>query len=122
MDNHNPTILLYGNSLLMGGLAASLAKQSQFTLQHAPGETPDLAQQLALLHPDVLIFEVSAAPPLAVCLALQAHSPCLLLGIDLKHNTLLQWIGWQTPAQTLQDVLQTIDIWARAECGRRLAT
>jgi hypothetical protein len=106
-----PNVVLYGASLVMSGLAASLENETNLSLYQLKGCEGQAAPQLAALHPDVVIFDLAAGPPDNAFLLLWEQSQVLLIGVDLNRHTLLQWAGQQARAQTTQDVVQAIQHW-----------
>jgi hypothetical protein len=108
MDKAPHIVALYGQSLVMGGIAASLARHPDITLHQVNGYGPDLAAQLITLHPDVLIFDLATGCPDDIGAWLLAQPRCLLLGIDLNRQEVCQWRGQHTRALTMQDLVQTI--------------
>ncbi|HQI86304.1 MAG TPA: hypothetical protein PKV20_17150 [Anaerolineae bacterium] len=101
-----------GNSLVIAGLAANLESHPNLRLHRVNGLEPSLAQQIAVLHPDVVIFDLTADLPDNAFLLLQEQPQLLLIGIDLNRHEIIQWTGQHAPAQTAQDVMQTIQRWA----------
>jgi DNA-binding NarL/FixJ family response regulator len=108
METAKRIVALYGQSLVMGGLAASLADQPDLALHAVNGCGADLAAQLRALRPDVLIFDVAARRPDNIWAWLLEHPRCLLLGIDLNRQEVYQWRGQHTRALTIHDLVQTI--------------
>lgn len=108
MDKAPRIVALYGKSLVMGDIAASLAHQPDITLYSVNGRGPALAAQLINLHPDVLIFDLAAGCPDDIWPWLLAQPRCLLLGIDINRQEVCQWRGQHTRAVTMQDLVQTI--------------
>lgn len=105
------TIVLYGTSLVISGLAATLERQPRLRLHRLSEGDPGLAA----LRPDVLIFDASASlspgPPAAALALLREQPHLLLIGVDLAGHELLQWSGQHARALTVQDLLQVITQW-----------
>lgn len=57
------TVVLYGKSLVVTSLAASLADRPHLILHQLDASTPDLAGQITSHAPDVLIFDLATAHP-----------------------------------------------------------
>lgn len=108
MGEQKRIIVLYGNSLVMGGIGANLSNQPNLSLHQVQSDGPELARQLAALHPDVLIFDLATDRPDDIWDWLQEQPHCLLLGIDLHRQQIHQWRGQQTRALTMQDLVTAI--------------
>ena len=114
------TIVLYGTSLVISGLAATLERQPQLRLHRLSEGEPGLAA----LRPDVLIFDAStslstgasaslspgppAGPPPEALALLQEQAHLLLIGVDLARHEMRLWSGQHARALTVQDLLQVI--------------
>lgn len=109
METAKRIVALYGQSLVMGGLAASLANQPKLTLHPVNGCGADLAAQLLSLRPDVLIFDIATSRPDDIWDWLLAQPRCLLLGIDLDQQAVHQWCGQHSRALTVHDLVQAIE-------------
>jgi hypothetical protein len=102
------TVLLYGESLLLSGVAASL-RQSQ-SLRATRAATWEAASKLlAARIPDVLIFDLTNASQSHVLPLLVKNPGILLIGLDLEHNRAILLGGQETRALTLEgmrDIVQ----------------
>jgi hypothetical protein len=107
MDTAKHIVALYGHSLVMGSIAASLAHQPDITLHLVNGYGPELTAQLTALHPDVLIFDLADdQPDIWAWFREQPH--CQLLRIDFNCQQIHQWRGQQIRALTMQDLVTAI--------------
>jgi hypothetical protein len=89
-------ILLYGDSVILAGVGASLerAAQSQFELIRLPAPQPSAAE-LQACRPDVILFDIECGRP-APAFCLLANDPDLLvLGISPDVNLVRLWTGRQ---------------------------
>jgi hypothetical protein len=102
------TVVLYGRSLVVTGLAACLADRPHLTLHHLDATTPDLALQIRMLAPDVLVFDLAAAHPDYAIALLREHPRLLLIGVDVVHARTLVLSGQQTEALTIDDLEHVI--------------
>lgn len=108
MGEQKRIIALYGNSLVMGGIGASLSNQPNLSLHQVQGDGPELARHLAALHPDVLIFDLTTGHPDDIWAWFQGQPHCLLLGIDINRQEVHQWRGQHTRALTMRDLVTVI--------------
>ncbi len=129
------TVILYGNSLLMAGLEASLREQPGLDVVQVDATLPNAAQRLSALHPDVVIFDLSAPPstpsttlrpgfqPFGYAQArlppsnlhlptsiLQEHPGISLIGLDLNSNKVLVLSGQEHTVLAANDLAQIIQL------------
>ena len=102
------TVVLYGNSLVVSSLAASLASQPGLTLHQLDGPLPDLVRQVKSLDSDVLIFDLAAARPDTAIELLKEHPRLLLIGVDVMNAKMLVLSGNQSQALTMDDLTRAI--------------
>jgi DNA-binding NarL/FixJ family response regulator len=55
-------VVLYGSSLLMAGMEASLRHQPGLDVARIDATLPNVAQRLSALQPDVVIFDLTIPP------------------------------------------------------------
>jgi len=85
-------IFLYGRSLILDALAASL--RSEPGLDGCPLARPfPTPQAFSRLAPDVLLFDVQAAQPEAALALLQACPGLVLVGVDPESSQVTLWSG-----------------------------
>lgn len=80
-----PRVVLVGNSLLMDGIAISLADTQMRGFERTEMECGDLQERLEALEPDLIVFELDHPLASAVRSLLSAKSELLLIGLD-KEN------------------------------------
>ncbi len=101
-------IFLYGNSVILGTMAASLQRSSQYEIAilipPLPGE-----KELAALQPDVVIFDLEGARPEAAFSLLQTYPQLMLIGISPDTNVVKMWSGKQLRELSTQDLLKMIN-------------
>jgi hypothetical protein len=102
------TVVVYGNSLALSGIAAKLEGQPYLCVQQIKATDSNLPRQAELLKPDVLIFDLATAQPQDALALLKDYPRLLLLGIDLGSDRMFLWGGRPTRALTLEDLLQVI--------------
>jgi hypothetical protein len=100
--------LLYGRSLILGTLGASLKRYPHLEIVPLSPPLPTVAE-LGALAPDVIVFDVEAARPESAIALLEARPSLLLIGIDPSSDQMLLWCGQHSRARTMQDVVQAIN-------------
>jgi hypothetical protein len=100
-------VVIYGDTLLLGCLRASLASHACLELvsveAHATGK-----QVLADLHPNVILFDLSAGEP-AFLYAIATRPPGpLLVGVDSASNRVVTWRGQQLCRLSMAELVQAI--------------
>lgn len=103
------TIALYGNSLIVSSIGASLVNQPSLTLHQLDTGTSDLAQYMKSEHPDVLIFDLATDYPNSPITLLKEHPRLLLIGIDISNAKMLVLSGQQSQALTIDDLTHVIE-------------
>ena len=103
------TVVLYGKSLVMTSLAASLARRPRLILHQLDASTPDLAHQIRSRMPDVLVFDLATAHPGYAIALLREHPRLLLIGVDMQHAQALVLSGQQYQALTIDDLALVIE-------------
>ena len=118
-------VVLYGNSLFMAGVEASLRGQPGLDVVRIDATFPNPVQRLDALHPDVIIFDLTAPPstlpafgyaqarlptsnlhsPFSI---LQKHPGLSLIGLDLNSNQVLVLSGQQHTVLAADDLAQVI--------------
>jgi hypothetical protein len=100
-------IYLYGNSVILGTIGASLSRFSEYevvTLK-VPSEN---AQNLAAFVPDVLVFDSDATRTEEVFSFLKINPAMLLIGISPDINRVKVWSTRELQEATMQDLLGLI--------------
>lgn len=87
-------VVLYGQSLVLASVAASLERLRRFEVTQPPLPLPTAAE-LEALAPDVVLFDVQAGPPAAVFSLLESRPELLVLGLDPDGNVTRAWSGRQ---------------------------
>lgn len=102
-------IVIYGNSLFLDGIEASLSRRAEFALSKVNSTQPEALEILARLEPDVVIFDKQqeqGAGELHVLF--QSRLAPLLIGLDLnsKHATVLT--GRRQQMRRIDDLVNLI--------------
>lgn len=101
-------ILLYGNSVILGTLGASLCKCSQFEVTSLVPPFPP-TPEMAALQPDVVIFDLEANHSEAVFPLLECCPKLLLLGLSPDTNLVKMWAGQQLQELSTQGLMEVIN-------------
>jgi hypothetical protein len=100
-------VVLYGKSLLMSTIGASLQDCPDLQLLPVDPSPPDANQQLETLKPDAVIFSLGAAQPESLLLFLK-QPDLLLIGVDLESRQALVWTARQATAVAADDLVSVI--------------
>ena len=103
------TVALYGNSLVVSSIGASLQGRAGLEIRCVDATLPDAASQLSALQPDVVIFDLAVAEPEFAIALWKAQSRLLLIGVDLKTGQALVLSGQPSRLLTMDDLLQVIE-------------
>lgn len=103
------TVVLYGNSLVVSSVGASLQGDTGLAVLPIDASTPDAAARLEELDPDVIIFDLATARPDLNISLWKAHSHVRLIGVDLARHELLLLSGQQAAARSANDLLELVN-------------
>ncbi len=104
---HTLRVILYGQTVILGTVGASLQKDPRFEVIHLAAPYPH-AHQLETMAADAILFDLESARPtdafslLATCPGLQ------LIGINPDRDQVLVWSGRQAPAISAADLIGII--------------
>ncbi len=101
-------VILYGDTLILAGVLASLNASPNLDIFPLNGSPVDLAETLNWLHPSAVIFDLGSVQP-DFPLALLQQSNLLLIGIDPDSSKLLVLSSQQAPALAVADLLSVIE-------------
>ena len=112
-------IVLWGNSVVVGGVGASLERAQHYEVIHLPLPVPG-ASELAALAPDVVVFDVDSGHAEAAFSLLETHPGLLVLGVSPDGDVVRVWSRRQYRARSSRDLAALIggvtDAAAPAEC------
>ena len=103
----NRRILLYGNSVILGTIGASLRRCSQFEVTTLTTPLQE-AQELDNVKSDIFIFDLETPNTEAVFSLLKADPTLVLIGISPGINLVDVWSGRQLRELTMQGLLELI--------------
>jgi hypothetical protein len=96
-------ILLYGNSLLVEGIGASLRTEGGFDLVQVSRTLPGVGDFQAL-DPEVIIFDIECPGYAAVFSAFEENPDLLLLGVSPDTNVVRVWSGRRYEELSVSDL------------------
>jgi hypothetical protein len=102
-----PKVVLYGNSLAVSGVGASLEGHPGLQLLRVDA-TDASAEALGELEPDVVVFDLATAQPDVVALW-QRHPRVLSIGVDLLTQRAVVFSSQPERVLTTDDLLRVIE-------------
>ena len=109
-------IVLYGDSIILGSVGASLERVPQFEVTHLSPPLPG-ASELEPMDPDVIVFDIENSRPEAAFALLESRSDLLLLGISPDGNLVRQWSGRQYRELSTKDLTTLIEAASRGDAA-----
>ena len=100
-------IILYGNSLILESIGASLRRLSQFEVKTLNSPLPE-ALKLGAANSDILLFDIETTRDEAVFSLLGTNPRLLLIGISSDVNLVKIWSGRQERELSTQSLLELI--------------
>lgn len=100
-------ILLYGNSVILGSIGASLQRSAQFEVTRlAPPLDESLKRNTE--KPDILLFDLETPHTEAVFSYLESNPGFLLIGVSPDINLVQVWSGREFRELSTQSLLELI--------------
>jgi len=99
-------IVLYGNSVIVGTVGASLRRLPQYEVVSLPAAQQN---ELELTAPDVVVFDLDGGRPEAAFSMLESHPGLKLVGISPDSNLVRIWSGKQLRELSTKDLLDAIN-------------
>ena len=99
-------IVLYGNSVIVGSVGASLRRSRQYKVVPM---LPSQQSELEATEPDVVVFDLDAAPPEAAFSMLESRPGLKLIGISPDSNLVRIWSGRQLRELSTQGLLEIVN-------------
>lgn len=103
------TVILYGNSLVVSSIGASLQGRVGLHVLLLDAALPDAAQRLSALQPDAVIFDLATTQPDFAIALWKARPSLVLIGVDLTTGQALVLSGQASRALTTDDLLHVIE-------------
>ena len=98
-------IVLYGNSLIVGSIGASLKQSPQFEVIPI---LPAQQNELEALEPNAVLFDLEAARPEVALAMLEKRSNMTLIGVSPDSNLVKVWSWRQLRELSTQDLMEVI--------------
>jgi hypothetical protein len=103
-------VVIYGDSLSMASVGASLQNRPELELLALDSSLPDAIQRLDPPMPDVVLFDLSVASAVENAVSLlTAHPHMVLVGFDLTSHRALLLSGEQSTILTADDLMRIIE-------------
>jgi hypothetical protein len=103
----NRRILLYGNSVILGSIGASLRRCSRFDVTTLATPPPD-REALVTVDPDIVLFDLDSSTTEPVFDLLKTNPALLLIGISPGVNLVRVWNSQQLQEMSMQELLELI--------------
>ena len=101
-------IVLYGDSIILGSVGASLERVPRFEVTHLSPPLPG-ASELEPMDPDVIVFDVDSDVAAGAFSLLETRPGLLILGISPDGNVVRQWSGRQYTELSTSDLTALIE-------------
>lgn len=111
-------VLLYGDSLVLGGIATSLLAEGRFEVVRLPHPLLQMSD-IEALAPDVVIFDTETPGSAPVFSALEDHPELLLLGVSSDKNIVRLWSGQEHRELSITDLTALIGADSQARFSTR---
>ena len=105
--NKRRRVILYGKSVILGTVGASLARYSDLEIVTLSPPLPG-TEELAALAPDVILFDDDIGRPEALFALLKDSPSLLLVGVNPENEQLLLWSSGQSSVLCTEDIVQMI--------------
>jgi hypothetical protein len=105
---HHRLILLYGDSLLMDAVEASLADRQEIDLVRVRSAILDFETRVKSLCPDLVIFDFDTIHSQFVIPLLRARPDVPLVGLDFNSNQVVVLSGQAYTARTAQELARLL--------------
>ena len=100
-------VILYGRTVILGTLEASLRKSTQLEVLSFSAPYPGV-QELKAMAPDVILFDLENARPDDAFALLATNPDLLLIGIDPDRDQVQVWSGQNLHELSVQDLVSVI--------------
>jgi hypothetical protein len=101
-------LVLYGNSVLLAGIRAGLARETALELVAIADGQPGVTDLIRACHPRAVLFDLAVGQPEFAVALLREEPSLLLIGMDPSSDEILILSGRSTQALTLSDLLNAI--------------
>ena len=101
-------VALYGNSLVVSSIGASLNKISDLQIFLLDPAAPDPKDQLLDLQPDIILFDLASTEPSWLITLWKEQPQLLLIGVDQDKGSAMMFSSQPARLMTTEDLLQVI--------------
>lgn len=109
-------VLLYGNSVILGTIAASLSRSSEYDVVTV--RLPHDKSRVAAFRPDILFFDSDTTRSEEVVIFLQVNPAMLLIGLSPEANQVKVWSIRELREASIKDLIRLI----KRDAGDRQST
>ena len=106
--NNQTRLVIYGNSLNMAGIAASLKADPDLEVICLNPHAPGARQSLVALSPSVIAFDLNETNPGLDINLLRDRPGLLLIGVDICSDKLLVLSSHSSQAHCMTDLINVI--------------
>ena len=99
-------IVLYGNSVIVGTVGASLRRSHQYKVVPM---LPSQQSELEATAPDAVVFDLAGSRPEAAFSMLESRPGLMLIGISPDSNLVRIWSGRQLRELSTQGLLEIVN-------------
>lgn len=103
------TVAIWGNSLVLSSIRASLERLDRFRLVRVDAGTPAGEKRFQALHPDAVIFDLALQRPESAAALCKAHPQVLLIGVDPEADHVLMFSGHTWNELTPDELVNVIE-------------
>ena len=100
-------VILFGNSVILGTVGASLRQQPEFEVITLAPPFPS-AQELERMAPEIILFDLQAPPPEPAFALLERCPGLLLVGVSPDRNEVTMWSGQTFNHLSTRELVQAI--------------
>jgi len=104
------TVVLYGKSLFIAGVEASLKDRPGLEVVRIAPSFPNAGQRLSAIRPDAIILDLAAHHSEFTLPFLKKHPDLPLIGLDVTSNTIIVLSSQWYTALTANDLAQVIQM------------
>ncbi len=101
----------------MSSISAGLQDRAEYQLVHIDATLPGAEQQLGILDPDAVIFDLASTEAVRVAALLLSYPRLLWIGVDLAANEALLLSGHFSCVRTGDDLVRLIERWESGSAG-----
>ena len=101
-------VVLYGKSLVMSSIGASLQSDPDLDLLQVDPSLPDAQQRVSDLQPDAFIFDLATLQPDFAILLWKAKPDLVLIGVDVTTGNAQVFSSQPARAVTTDDLVQLL--------------